>query len=179
MDVDPSAIADRDPREIASELGDLLFQVVFLAELLAEAGHSSLQQVAQSTHQKMVARHPHVFDESHPPLRTAQEVERAWQVNKRASEKRESALSGVPSGLPALLAAHRLATKAAGSGFDWNSPEQVLDKVSEEVELGVFELSAGENRISAVVVGANDQAKKSYMFGMDQLIIKRVATPEK
>jgi ATP diphosphatase len=126
-----AAIDAGDWGELAEELGDLLFQVAFIGRLAEEAGAFSLSQVVDRVHHKMVARHPHVFgDES---LADAQAVRQAWERRKLKEEPgRASLLAGVPTSLPALLAAYRLTQKAAGVGFDWPDAGAVLQKVDEE-----------------------------------------------
>src|SRR6185369_4483712 len=126
-----AAIDTGDWSELAEELGDLLFQVAFIGRLAEEAGAFSLSQVVDRVHHKMVARHPHVFgDES---LADAQAVRQAWERRKLKEEPgRASLLAGVPTSLPALLAAYRLTQKAAGVGFDWPDAGAVLKKVDEE-----------------------------------------------
>lgn len=126
------AIDTGDWGELSEELGDMLFQVAFIARLAEEAGAFSLPQVIDRVHHKMVARHPHVFGDE--PLADAESVRQAWERRKlREEPKRDSLFSGVPSSLPALLAAYRLTQKAAGVGFDWPEAALVLDKAEEEV----------------------------------------------
>ncbi|MGC8917045.1 MAG: nucleoside triphosphate pyrophosphohydrolase [Thermoanaerobaculum sp.] len=127
--VDAMTSADRDA--LAEELGDLLFQVVFVAQLAEEKGWFDVLKVCELIHAKMVARHPHVFGDLR--LATAREVVDNWEKLKK-SEKKRGALAGVPESLPALLKALRVTEKAAAFGFDWQKPEDVLAKVREEVE---------------------------------------------
>ncbi len=125
-----AAIDLRDPSEIREELGDLLFQVVFIASLLDSDGtHSELDTVVDEVHQKMVDRHPHVFGDQ--KLGDSTQVRRAWEAQKVGDGN--STLGGVPNTLPALLAAYRVSQKAAGVGFDWPDVASVLDKVAEEL----------------------------------------------
>ena len=127
------AIDGGDWQELAEELGDMLFQVAFIARLAEEAGAFRLPQVIDGVHSKMVARHPHVFgdDES---LADAEAVRQAWERRKLQQEPgRETLLGGVPSSLPALLGTYRLTQKAAGVGFDWPDAASVLDKAEEEI----------------------------------------------
>lgn len=126
------AIDGGDWQELAEELGDMLFQVAFIARLAEEAGAFRLPQVIDGVHSKMVARHPHVFgDES---LADAEAVRQAWERRKLNEEpNRKTLLGGVPSSLPALLGTYRLTQKAAGVGFDWPDAASVLDKAEEEI----------------------------------------------
>lgn len=126
------AIDGGDWDELAEELGDMLFQVAFIGRLAEEAGAFSVSQVIDGVHRKMVERHPHVFGDE--TLADAEAVRQAWERRKLAREpRRESLFSGVPSSLPALLASYRLTQKAAGVGFDWPTPDAVLDKMEEEI----------------------------------------------
>jgi MazG family protein len=126
------AIDGGDWDELAEELGDMLFQVAFIGRLAEEAGAFSVSQVIDGVHRKMVERHPHVFGGE--VLADAEAVRQAWERRKLAKEpRRESLFSGVPSSLPALLASYRLTQKAAGVGFDWPTPDAVLDKMEEEI----------------------------------------------
>jgi len=129
---DPDAAWD----ELAGELGDLLFQVAFVLRLGEEAGRLDAGAVVDRIHDKMIARHPHVF----PPeggerreLADAAAVSRAWERGKLERGESATLLAGVPTSLPALLAAYRLTQKAAGVGFDWPDAAAVLDKVEEEI----------------------------------------------
>jgi MazG family protein len=118
--------------EISRELGDLLFQVAFVARLGEERDALRLEEVLDAAYRKMIERHPHVFGEQALPDAAA--VHRAWEQRKAAAKGAGSLLGGVPASLPALLAAYRLGQKAAGVGFDWAGPEEVFEKVEEEVE---------------------------------------------
>jgi len=126
------AIDGGDWDELAEELGDMLFQAAFIGRLAEEAGAFSVSQVIDGVHRKMVERHPHVFGDE--VLADAEAVRQAWERRKLAREpRRESLFSGVPASLPALLASYRLTQKAAGVGFDWPTPDAVLDKMEEEI----------------------------------------------
>jgi len=126
------------PNELRDELGDLLFQIVFYAQVANERGDFSIEDVTGAIHSKMVRRHPHVFgDTSADDTAT---VLRNWEVMKaeerRAagkSEREESLLNGVSSKAPALMEAHQLSTKAARVGFDWQSVEDIFAKLEEEI----------------------------------------------
>lgn len=121
--------------ELKGELGDLLFQSVFHAQIASEQGLFDFNDVADTMSDKMVARHPHVFgDES--PDKSAEQQTQDWEKIKaaeRAAKAQEGVLDGVAAGLPALMRAVKLQKRAARVGFDWPEIDMVLDKVSEEV----------------------------------------------
>jgi MazG family protein len=125
-----------DDAALCEELGDLLLQVVFHAELGREGGRFSIDDVVRAISEKLVRRHPHVFGDVE--AKDADAVLRNW-AKLKAAERREkgvaepSALDGVPANLPALLRAQRLGEKAAGVGFDWARVDAVLAKVQEEI----------------------------------------------
>ncbi len=126
------AIDDGDPQALSEELGDLLFQVFFLATLARERGWFDLDAVAEGVSAKMIDRHPHVFGETR--ARDAAEVKRSWEARKRrkagaASDPFES----LPKGLPAIAAAYRMASRAADLGFDWERDADVAAKIEEEL----------------------------------------------
>ena len=120
--------------ELKGELGDLLFQSVFHAQMAAERGLFTFDQVADTMSDKMVARHPHVFgDESRD--KSAEQQTQDWEAIKaqeRASKAQQGTLDGVAVGLPALLRAYKLQTRAARVGFDWPAIDNVIDKIAEE-----------------------------------------------
>ncbi|MDX6695001.1 MAG: nucleoside triphosphate diphosphatase [Blastocatellia bacterium] len=129
------------PANLRDELGDLLFQIVFYAQVAAERGEFTIDDVTEAIHSKMVRRHPHVFGEGEAG--TTAEVLRSWEAIK-AEEKRlarkerrgqdESLLDGVSAKAPALMEAHQLSTKAARVGFDWQRLEDIFDKLHEEID---------------------------------------------
>jgi MazG family protein len=129
------AIDRGDHAALREELGDLLLEVVFLCQICAERSLFTIHDAATSIHDKLVRRHPHVFGEK--KAAGAREALGRWEgiksEERRARGKGASVLSGVPATLPALLRAHRISDKAAMVGFDWESAEQVLDKLDEEV----------------------------------------------
>lgn len=112
------------------ELGDLLFQIIFQARIREEQGAFGAQDVARAIADKLERRHPHVFGDRADL--DAAEIARQWQQIKQEETGRESALDGLPKGLPALLRSLRLGQKAAGVGFDWAELSGVLDKIDEE-----------------------------------------------
>jgi len=129
------------PAELRDELGDLLFQIVFYAQVAAERGEFTVADVTEAIHSKMVRRHPHVFGDER--AEDAAEVLRNWETIKAAEKlaagggeqaKDSSLLDGVSSKAPALMEAHQLSTKAARVGFDWERVEDIFDKLHEEVD---------------------------------------------
>ena len=128
------AIARRDWPELEGELGDLLLQVVYHAQMGAEAGHFDFDSIAGKVADKMVARHPHVFGEESRD-RTPEEQSAAWERIKAAERTRDArpgTLDGVALALPALTRALKLQRRAARIGFDWPDTDGTLDKISEE-----------------------------------------------
>ena len=122
--------------ELKGELGDLLFQSVFHAQMAAEAGHFTFQDVVRTMSDKMVSRHPHVFG-SEDRDKSADQQTLDWEKIKaaeRAAKKQTGVLDGVAMGLPALMRAIKLQNRAARVGFDWPSTEEVLDKLVEEID---------------------------------------------
>jgi len=124
---------------LKEELGDLLFQVVFHAQIAQEKGEFRLSDVIERLHEKMVRRHPHVFGNA--DLRTAEDVLKNWEDIKAAEkgvdsssrpDSEKSLLDGIPSKLPALHQAHQMTAKAARVGFDWARIEDILEKFREE-----------------------------------------------
>ena len=136
------AIENHDWKELPGELGDLLLQVLFYAEMAREAGHFSIDEVLDRLSKKLVDRHPHVFGEVKAD--SAGEVIRNWEALKKmeAAKKkltlghqpnRQSLLSGISRAMPALLEATKVSRKAASIGFDWPEISGVFDKLDEEV----------------------------------------------
>ena len=122
--------------ELKGELGDLLFQSVFHAQMAEEAGLFTFSDVVNTMSDKMIARHPHVFgDESRD--KSAQQQTQDWETIKaaeRAQTAQSGALDGVAVGLPALLRAGKLQKRAARVGFDWPTTDEVLEKIREETD---------------------------------------------
>lgn len=128
------AIAREAWDELPGELGDLLLQVVFHAQMAAEAGLFEFSDVVASISDKMIDRHPHIFgDESRD--KSAEQQVRDWEeikARERAAKAEKGVLDGVALGLPALTRAVKLQNRAARVGFDWPGPAEVLDKIREE-----------------------------------------------
>lgn len=130
------AIESNDMDGLKDELGDVLFQVVFHAQMAEEKGLFNFDDVAQAISQKMISRHPHVFGGEN--FRTAEEQTIAWEEHKEKERSTNtaippSALDGVTKGLPALIRAVKLQKRAARVGFDWPETAQVIDKLNEEM----------------------------------------------
>jgi MazG family protein len=125
------AISAGKPASLAAELGDLLFQIVFVAQLAREKGWFDVWEACRTVHAKMVRRHPHVFGDL--AVADADEVVRNWESIKKGERNGGGALSGVPRQLPALLKALRITEKAAALGFDWERVDDVVAKLDEEV----------------------------------------------
>jgi len=136
------ALDTMDPGALREELGDLLFQIVFLSRLAKEEGHFTTADVVRGVAEKMVRRHPHIFGDDRAD--TSEEVLRNWEEIKRKerndgstsrnSDTGHSILSGIPLALPALLKAQRLGAKAARVGFDWRKDADLFEKLKEETE---------------------------------------------
>jgi len=124
------AILENDLPEIKKELGDLLLHIVFYAKIASETAAFDIHDVIHSISEKLVNRHPHVFGDV--KAETEEEVAKNWEKLK-LKEGKESILEGVPKSLPALVKASRIQDKAASAGFDWEKPEQVFEKVQEEI----------------------------------------------
>jgi tetrapyrrole methylase family protein/MazG family protein len=143
------AIEARDDGELCTELGDLLLQILFHAEMAAEDKRFAIGDVIEAITDKMVRRHPHVF--SDVEVSGAAEVLHNWSRIKAAERQHSedpSALAGVPRAMPALLRAQRLGEKAAHAGFDWPDARGVLAKLREELDELEAEVSSG-NRAAA------------------------------
>jgi tetrapyrrole methylase family protein / MazG family protein len=127
------AIDTNDPQHLKEELGDLMLQPVFHAAIAEETGEFTMGEVLDTICAKLVLRHPHVFGDQ--VVKTADEQVENWERIKKLEkgEERESALSGVPPHLPALMKAQKITEKAARVGFDWEHVDQVFAKVLEEL----------------------------------------------
>jgi MazG family protein len=131
------AIDKRDWPALADELGDLLLQAVFFAQMAAEENKFRIDDSIDAIVQKLIRRHPHVFADG--SAKTSDDVKRRWDEIK-ADEKKSKGepvrglLESVPRNLPALVEAQQISSKAAGVGFDWENAEQILEKLDEELE---------------------------------------------
>lgn len=126
------ALINEDSQNIKKELGDVLLHVLFYAKIGEEKGEFDIVDVADALNAKLIFRHPHVF--GNVKAEDAHQVELNWEqikLNEKGGNK--TILSGVPTTLPPLIKAYRIQEKAANGGFDWESPEQVWEKVKEEI----------------------------------------------
>ena len=139
------AAVERDDAKLADELGDLLFQVYFLALLLSERGGPGLEDVAQAIHEKLVRRHPHVFGDAE--AQTAGRVRVRWEQIKTEQEGRSGVFHHVPDSLPALLYARKVQQRAAAVNFEYANVAGALADLEDEVrELAEALAEAGEVR---------------------------------
>ncbi|NIJ45784.1 XTP/dITP diphosphohydrolase [Wenyingzhuangia heitensis] len=142
------AILANDLEEIKKELGDLLLHIVFYAKIGSESKSFDIGDVATSISEKLIHRHPHIYGDV--KVKDEEEVKQNWEQLKLKEKGTTSLLQGVPTSLPALVKANRIQEKVSAVGFDWEHPEQVWEKVQEE--LGEFndELKTGDkNNIEA------------------------------
>ena len=147
------AIDREDLPALCDELGDLVFEAVFLAQLCAEDGHFTLADALEAAAAKLIRRHPHVFGgDAEPRALSSDDVKRRWEQIKAgergAAGESPGLLGGIPPALPALLRAYRIGRRAATVGFDWDRPAAVLDKVREE--LAEVEAAVQDGRADAV-----------------------------
>jgi ATP diphosphatase len=134
------------PAKLRDELGDLLFQVVFYAQLAQERGWFDFDGIARAIHDKLVRRHPHVFDKPIPGVETAGEVLVVWEELKARERGKAGVLADVPRALPALTRAQKLGKRAGRVGFDWSDMRDVRAKITEELaELDEAALEAHEH----------------------------------
>ncbi|MBT8180911.1 MAG: nucleoside triphosphate pyrophosphohydrolase [Eudoraea sp.] len=134
------AILDNDLNEIKNELGDLLLHIVFYARIGSETNSFDIADVANSICDKLINRHPHIYGDV--AVTDEEDVKRNWE-NIKLREGKKSVLEGVPNSLPALVKANRIQEKVAGVGFDWERPEQVFEKVKEELSELQEEINLG------------------------------------
>ncbi len=144
------AILDNDLDEVKKELGDLLLHIVFYAKIGSETQDFDIADVANGICEKLINRHPHIYGDV--KVQNEEEVKQNWE-NIKLKEGKKSVLEGVPNSLPSLVKANRIQEKVAGVGFDWEHPEQVFEKLKEEL---------GELQVE---VESNDADKIESEFG--------------
>lgn len=125
------AILEKDREEIKKELGDILLHIVFYAKIGSETNHFDIADVANSICDKLIERHPHIYGDVE--VANEEDVKKNWE-NLKLKEGKKSVLEGVPASLPALVKASRIQDKVAGVGFDWEEPQQVIEKLKEELD---------------------------------------------
>ena len=155
------AVASGDTQAVCEELGDVIFQILFLAELFSEGGSFDLNAVVGRNVEKMVRRHPHVFGEEKVASTAA--IRDNWHAIKKEEKKMgrqerdASLLDSIPASLPALMRSYRVSERAARTGFDWNDLAEVMGKVEEEW----FEFKAAVQKIR----DDGSRAKAAVEFG--------------
>lgn len=126
------AILKHDLQEIKKELGDILLHIVFYARIASETQAFDIKDVIDSLCEKLIYRHPHIYGDV--KVKNDEDVKQNWeQLKQKEKGGNKSVLAGVPNSLPALLKAYRIQEKARAVGFDWERPEQVYEKVKEEL----------------------------------------------
>lgn len=145
------AILERDMQEVKKELGDLMLHMVFYAKIGSETNDFDIADVLNSISDKLVFRHPHIYGDV--DAEDAEAVKQNWEKLK-LKEGRKSVLDGVPGSLPAMVKAYRIQEKVKGVGFDWEKPEQVWEKVQEEL-----------NEFKEEVVKTKDKQRMEAEFG--------------
>lgn len=139
------AILSRNLDEIKNELGDLLLHIAFYARLGSEEKAFDMADIAHGISEKLIYRHPHIYGDFE--VENEEEVKKNWEALKLKEGKgKKTVLEGVPKGLPALVKAQRIQDKVAGVGFDWEKPEQVWEKVQEELAEFQAEVAQGNTK---------------------------------
>lgn len=140
------AIDEKNPNHLCEELGDVLMQVIFHADIEEKAGNFNLDDVADMTCKKLIYRHPHIF--SNVSADTSEKVLKNWEelkMKERGQRSVADTMKSVSHALPAMWRADKIISKGANAGFQWNSVSDALDKLSEEVEELRQAVSSGEN----------------------------------
>lgn len=155
------AILDNDLEEVKKELGDVLLHIVFYSKIGSETNTFDIADVCHSICDKLVERHPHIYGDV--TVENEDDVKRNWEQIK-LKEGKNSVLEGVPKSLPALVKANRIQDKVSGVGFDWEQPEQVFEKVQEElselqVEIKKGDIQAIENEFGDVLFSMINYAR--------------------
>lgn len=139
------AILDQNTEQIKGELGDLLLHIVFYSKIGSETNDFDIADVLNAVCEKLIKRHPHIYGDV--KVKNEEDVKQNWEKIK-LKEGKKSVLEGVPNSLPALVKASRIQDKVAGVGFDWEMPEQVLEKVEEELQ--EFKTEIDQNNTNAM-----------------------------
>jgi MazG family protein len=154
---------------LKEELGDLICQVVFHAQIAKEANRFTVEDSVKSINDKLIRRHPHVFAENADL--TPEEVRDQWETIKVEKGEKNSVLGGLPKSMPALTMAFRMGEKAGGAGFDWENAEQVIEKIDEEVKELKAEIESGDCETIEEEVG-------DLLFAVSSLARKLDIEPE-
>ena len=168
------AIDQRDWPGLAEELGDLMLQAVFFAQMATEEGKFGIDDSLDAISEKLIRRHPHVFGDG--TAKTSDDVKRRWDEIK-ADEKKEKGqpqlgrLDSVPRKLPALVEAQQISSKAAGIGFDWENPGQVLEKLDEELRELEQARDLYEKGIEVTARTGDQHARSELQAALDMLPI--------
>ena len=125
------AILDNEPSLLKEELGDLLLNVVFQVVLANEKKEFNMDEVINDINAKIINRHPHIFSKDSSDKNSSKQK---WELNKKKQKNRDSILDGVPNSLSPLIVSHRLQDKSAAVGFEWESINQVISKIDEELD---------------------------------------------
>ncbi len=163
------AIEKEDDDLLREELGDLLIQIIFHAQIADEAGKFNVDDSINDINQKLINRHPHVFGDKKDL--NPQDVRDQWEKIKISSGEKESVINGIPGSAPALIKAFRFGEKAGGVGFDWKKASDVLDKVKEEVGEIEVELKSADNAKIETEIG-------DLLFAVASLARKLDINPE-
>ena len=162
------AIFSKNDDGIRNELGDLMLHIVFYAKIGSEKGLFSMTDVLKGINEKLVYRHPHVFGDV--KVSGSSEVEKNWEHLKiKENNGNKPVLSGVPSSMPSITKANRIQEKVRGVGFDWEKPEQIWDKVLEEIselkkELENYDIELIESELGDVLFSV---INASRLYGID------------
>lgn len=168
------AIDSRDHAALRGEIGDFLFEAVFLAQVEADDGRFTIEDSINAISEKLIRRHPHVFGSARG-VRTPGQVLEQWEAIKareqQAAGSKKAVLAGLPKALPALLGAYEIGTRVAAVGFDWAKAEDVIEKIKEEVaELEGAVAREGRDRI--------EEEMGDLLFSIANLARKMSIEPE-
>lgn len=150
------AIVKQDLQNICEELGDVLFQLVFIMEIFQEKGDFTFSNVVGEVAKKMIDRHPHVYGDA--SVSTKEELDRQWDTikteeKKNNSQKRVSALDSVPKGMPSLMRALKVSKSVVKEGFDWDNIHEILDSVKDEIREFESALESGNQDDASMEFG--------------------------
>jgi XTP/dITP diphosphohydrolase len=163
------AILNNDLPELQKELGDVLLHIIFYSKIASETNQFDIADVLNTLCEKLIIRHPHIY--GNVVAETEEQVKENWEQIK-LKEGNKSVLSGVSKGIPSLVKAYRIQEKAAQVGFDWDTPEQVWDKINEELLEFKHELSIPNNKQKM------EQEFGDLMFALVNLARKNGINPD-